>query len=79
MSLIVAILSLVIALVAVWLASASMKKVDSNADLLLQRIRTENKKEFDKMGSKLTSLEKSSRNFEAKTKLLTPEDAEILN
>ena len=79
MSLIVAALSLVIALVAVWLASASMKKVDSNADLLLQRIRTENRKEFDKMDAKLTSLEKSSRNFEAKIKLLTPEDAEILN
>ena len=76
MALIVAILSLVIALLAVWLSSASMKKVDANADLLLQRIRSENRKEFNQMSSKLTSLEKRSGNFEATLKRLAPEDAE---
>ena len=76
MSLIVASLSFIIALVAVWLASASMKKIDSNAELLLQRIRSEHRKEFDQMGSKLTSLEKHSGNFEAQLKLLAPENAE---
>ena len=76
MALIVAILSLVIALLAVWLSSASMKKVNANADLLLQRIRSENRKEFDQMGSKLILLEKRSGNFEASLKRLAPEDAE---
>ena len=78
MALIVAILSLTIALVGVWLASTSMKKVDANADFLLQRMRSENRKEFDQIGSKLTSLEKRSGNFEAQLKLLTPEDGEKL-
>ena len=44
----------------IWLATTSMKKIDSHRDLLLQRIRSEQLKSMDELKSKVDVVEKES-------------------
>ena len=60
MAIIIGSLGLVVGLVAIWLASTAMKKIDSHGDILLQRIRNEQRKGFDDLKTKIDVLEKKN-------------------
>jgi len=53
-------LALILGITAIWLATTSMKKIDSHRDLLLQRIRSEQLKSMDELKSKVDVVEKES-------------------
>jgi len=53
-------LALILGITAIWLATTSMKKIDSHGDLLLQRIRSEQFKSMDELKSKVDVVEKKS-------------------
>ncbi len=53
-------LALILGITAIWLATTSMKKIDSHGDLLLQRIRSEQLKSMDELKSKVDVVEKKS-------------------
>ena len=53
-------LALILGITAIWLATTSMKKIDSHGDLLLQRIRSEQLKNMDELKSKVDVVEKKS-------------------
>ena len=53
-------LALILGITAIWLATTSMKKIDSHGDLLLQRIRSEQFKSMDELKSKVDVVEKES-------------------
>jgi len=53
-------LTLILGITAIWLATTSMKKIDSHGDLLLQRIRSEQFKSMDELKSKVDVVEKKS-------------------
>ncbi len=51
---------MILGITAIWLATTSMKKIDSHGDLLLQRIRSEQLKSMDELKSKVDVVEKKS-------------------
>ena len=53
MAIILGALGLLVGLTAFWLASMSLKKIESHGDLLLQRIRNEQRKSLDEMKTKV--------------------------
>ena len=53
-------LALIFGITTIWLATTSMKKIDSHRDLLLQRIRSEQFKSMDELKSKVDVVEKKS-------------------
>ncbi|MBC8338079.1 MAG: hypothetical protein ISR51_01710 [Rhodospirillales bacterium] len=60
MAIIIGSLGLVVGLTAIWLASTAMKRIDAHGDILLQRIRSEQRKGFDDLKSKIEILEKKN-------------------
>ncbi len=60
MAFILAGLALIVGLTAIWLATTSMKKIDSHTDLLLQRIRNEQRKSMDELKAKIETVEKKN-------------------
>ncbi|MEE8352602.1 MAG: hypothetical protein V3R37_10490 [Rhodospirillales bacterium] len=61
MAMIIGSLALVIALMETWLATNSMKNVAIQGDLLLQRIRKEQKDALSEVAVKIKTLETSNR------------------
>jgi len=61
MALIISSLALLVGLMAIWLATSSMKNSTIQGDLLLQRIRKEQKEALTEVGVKIKSLETSTR------------------
>lgn len=60
MVMILAGLALIIGLMAVWLASAAMKKIDTQSDQLLQGIRSEQRKEVDELKNRLKIVDEKN-------------------
>lgn len=61
MAMIIGSLALVIGLMATWLATNSMKNVAIQGDLLLQRVRKEQKEALSEVALKIKTLETSNR------------------
>jgi len=61
MAMIIGSLALVVGLMAIWLATSSMKNTTIQGDLLLQRIRKEQKDALTEVGVKIKTLETSNR------------------
>ncbi len=60
MIMILAGLALIIGLMAVWLASVAMKKIDTQSDQLLQGIRSEQRKEVDELKNRLKIVDEKN-------------------
>lgn len=73
MALIISSLALIIALVGVWLATTSIKKVEAIGDLILQRVREEQRRTSDEVNAKIEKLEKQSLKIAKKLESLTKE------
>ena len=58
MALIIGSLSLLVALIALWLVSNAMKKIEEQSDTLMQRVRMEQRKASDELKAKIEKLEK---------------------
>ena len=58
MALIIGSLSLLVALIALWLFSNAMKKIEEQGDTLMQRVRMEQRKASDELKAKIEKLEK---------------------
>ncbi len=69
-------LALFVALVALFLASNAMKKIDMQTKAFSQRFLAEQKAGFDELSDKITKLEERVRSTEQKLKNLNEEDAE---
>ena len=72
MEMILAGLALIIGLTAIWLATTSMKKIDSAGDLLLQRIRNEQRKSMDEPKAKVETVEKKNQRMSDRLNSLSP-------
>ena len=53
MALIIGSLSLLVALIALWLVSNAMKKIEEQGDTLMQRVRMEQRKASDELKAKI--------------------------
>lgn len=73
MALIISSLALIIALVGVWLATTSIKKVEAIGDLILQRVREEQRRTSDEVNAKIEKLEKQGLKIAKKLESLTKE------
>ncbi|NQV83068.1 MAG: hypothetical protein HQ494_04530 [Rhodospirillales bacterium] len=60
MAIILGAMGLLVGLTAIWLATTAIKNIESHGDLLLQRIRNEQRKSMDEMKSKITIIEKKN-------------------
>jgi len=75
MAIIIGSLGLVVGLTAIWLSSTAMKKIDTYGDMLLQRIRSEQRKGMDDLKAKIELLEKKNERLtEQLSGLSTPGD-----
>ena len=61
MALIIGSLGLIVGLMAIWLATNAMKNASVQGDLLLQRIRKEQKEALTEVGVKIKALETTTR------------------
>ncbi len=61
MAMIISSLALLVGLMAIWLATSSMKNTTIQGDLLLQRIRKEQKDALTEVAAKIKTLETSNR------------------
>ena len=61
MALIIGSLGLLVGLMAIWLATNAMKATSVQGDLLLQRIRKEQKEALTEVGVKIKALETTTR------------------
>lgn len=66
MAIIIGSLALLVALMAVWLATASMKNIATQGDVLLQRIRKEQREALSEVAEKIKKLEKSDHKITEK-------------
>ena len=58
MALIIGSLSLLVALIALWLVTSAMKKIEVQGDTLMQRVRMEQRKASDELKAKIEKIEK---------------------
>jgi len=72
MAIILGALGLLVGLTALWLASMSLKKIESHGDLLLQRIRNEQRKSLDEMKTKVEVIEKKNERMSDLLNSLSP-------
>ena len=72
MAIILAALGLLVGLTALWLASSAIKKIESHGDLLLQRIRNEQRKSMDDLKSKVEVVEKKNERMSDRLNSLGP-------
>jgi len=72
MAIILGALGLLVGLTALWLASMSLKKIESHGDLLLQRIRNEQRKSLDEMKIKVEVIEKKNERMSDLLSNLSP-------
>ena len=72
MAIILGALGLLVGLTALWLASMSLKKIESHGDLLLQRIRNEQRKSLDEMKNKVEVIEKKNERMSGLLNSLSP-------
>jgi len=61
MAMIIGSLGLIVGLMAIWLATSAMKNATIQGDLLLQRIRKEQKDALTEVAAKIKTLETSNR------------------
>ena len=74
MALIIGSLALCVALVALWLVTNSLKKVESLGDIILQRVRSEQRNASDEANAKIAKLEKQNLQIAKKLESLTKEE-----
>jgi len=72
MAIILGALGLLVGLTAFWLASMSLKKIESHGDLLLQGIRNEQRKSLDEMKTKVEVIEKKNERMSDLLSKLSP-------
>ena len=72
MAIILGALGLLVGLTALWLASMSLKKIESHGDLLLQGIRNEQRKSLDEMKTKVEVIEKKNERMSDLLSKLSP-------
>ncbi len=70
MALIIGSLALLVGLVALWLATISMKKIGAVGDTLMQRVRSDQRRITEELTAKITALERQNRNFTEQLKSL---------
>jgi len=58
MALIIGSLALLVALIALWLVTNAMKKIEALGDIFMQRVRVEQRKVSDELNAKIEKLEK---------------------
>ncbi|MBT7944006.1 MAG: hypothetical protein HN719_11725 [Alphaproteobacteria bacterium] len=76
MAIILGALGLLVGLTAIWLATSAMKNIETHGDLLLQRIRNEQRKSMDDMKSKIDVAEKKIERMSDQVNNLGPEQVE---
>ena len=74
MDLIIGSLALVVAIVALWLVSISMKKIEAIGDNFTQGIQNELRQALDKVNAKIEKLEKQNLKIAKKLESLTKEE-----
>ncbi len=74
MTLIIGSLALLVALIALWLATFSMKKIEAQGDILLQRVRSEQRKASDELNAKIAKLAKQILKITEQLKNRTEEE-----
>ena len=74
MTLIIGSLALLVALIALWLATFSMKKIGAQGDILMQRVRSEQRKASDELNAKIAKLEKQILKITEQLKSRTEEE-----
>ena len=74
MDLIIGSLALVVAIVALWLVSISMKKIEAIGDNFTQGIQNELRQASDKVNAKIEKLEKQNLKIAKKLESLTKEE-----
>jgi hypothetical protein len=74
MAIVLASLGLLVGLIALWLASTSIKKIESHGDLLLQRIRNEQRKGMDELKTKVDVVEKKNDRMSDRLNSIAPDE-----
>ena len=74
MDLIIGSLALVVAIVALWFVSISMKKIEAIGDNFTQGIQNELRQASDKVNAKIEKLEKQNLKIAKKLESLTKEE-----
>jgi len=71
MAIIIASLAFVVALIALWLVSSSMKKIEDIGTTFLKRVQTDQRKISDELNAKIKKLEQQNLSMAKQLKKLT--------